>query len=153
MSEHRARVQWTRNGEFACATYSRSHEIAFEDGIRVPGTAAPGNIPKTAARTPGMDPEQAFVAALSSCHMLWFLHLACNAGFVVERYRDEAVGIMAKNAEGRVAITKVALKPSVAFSGRQPTCAEFEKLHHEAHEKCFIANSVKSEIALAPSIA
>jgi organic hydroperoxide reductase OsmC/OhrA len=153
MSEHRARVEWKRNGEFSYETYSRSHSIAFDGDIRVPGAAAPGNVPKTAPHVPGVDPEQTFVASLSACHMLWFLHLACRAGLIVERYTDDAVGVMMKNAEGRVAITQVRLAPEVGFSGKIPSDEEHRRLHHEAHEKCFIANSVKSEVIVSPTIA
>jgi organic hydroperoxide reductase OsmC/OhrA len=152
MSEHRAHVEWQRETQgFAYETYNRSHYWSFDD-IHVKATAASTNVPRAAGGTPGVDPEQAFVASLSSCHMLWFLHLACKAGYVVDRYADDAVGVMRKNAEGRVAITNVTLKPSVAFAGRQPTPAEHEKLHHEAHAQCFIANSVKSEVVCQPRI-
>jgi len=154
MSEYRATVEWRREtADFEYKTYNRSHALHFGNGNRVPGTAAPGNVPKTAIGAPGVDPEQAFVGSLSSCHMLWFLHLACEAGYTVDRYADDAVGLMTKNAEGRIAITEVRLSPAVLFSGRAPSPAEHEKLHREAHEKCYIANSVTSEIVLEPRIA
>ena len=149
MSEHRATVEWQRAGEFRYETYSRAHTLEF-DGIRVPGNAAPGNIPATVEPRPGVDPEQAFVAALSSCHMLWFLHLAHDARFVVERYRDEASGVLAKNAGGRLAMTQVTLRPVVTFTGTKPTPEQFAQLHEKTHQRCFIANSVTSEIILAP---
>src|SRR5690349_8813497 len=106
MSDHHASVEWRRTTpDFSYATYDRAHVLRFDGGIEVPAGAAPGNIPKTAPRAPGVDPEQAFVAALSSCHMLWFLHLACSAKLVVDRYTDRAVGVLAKNLQGKMAIT------------------------------------------------
>ena len=146
MSEHRATVEWQRSGEFRPETYSRCHVVRFDE-IAVPGTAAPGNIPSPALGGPGMDPEQAFVAALSACHMLWFLHLASQKKFVVERYVDEAVGVLDKTW-----VSKVTLKPAVTFSGNKPTEEEHEALHHRAHEKCFIANSVKTEVLVEPCL-
>jgi organic hydroperoxide reductase OsmC/OhrA len=145
MSEHRATVQWQRSGEFRYESYSRSHTLDF-DGITVPGNAAPGNIPPTVKTVGGVDPEQAFVAALSSCHMLWFLHLACQKRWVVERYVDEAVGVLDKTW-----ISRVTLRPKVTFSGKAPSPEEQRALHHAAHDKCFIANSVKSEVLVEPS--
>jgi organic hydroperoxide reductase OsmC/OhrA len=147
MSEHKATVEWQRQGDFAYETYSRMHELRFEDGISVPARAAPANIPATSPLAPGVDPEQGFVASLSSCHMLWFLHLAQTRRFVVERYVDEAVGTLDKTW-----MSKVTLRPRVTFSGKAPTPEEHEALHHKAHERCFIANSVKSEVVVEPSI-
>jgi organic hydroperoxide reductase OsmC/OhrA len=144
MSEHRASVEWQRSGEFRYETYSRAHTLQFES-IRVPGNAAPGNIPQTVVPQEGVDPEQAFVAALSSCHMLWFLHLACQRKWVVDRYVDEAVGVLEKTW-----ISRVTLRPRVTFSGRQPSADELSALHHAAHEKCYIANSVRTEISIEP---
>ena len=154
MSEHRATIDW-RRGEaaFSYETYSRSHWLRFEDGIEVPARAAPGNIPPTALDGPGVDPEQAFVASLSSCHMLWFLHLACRAGHVVERYVDEASGLLAKGANGRLAMTRVTLNPVVVFSGTGPNAEAYSALHHKAHEHCFIANSVTTEVVVQARIA
>ena len=154
MSEYKATVDWRRqSADFDHPTYNRNHTLAFEDGIRVPATAAPANIPPTAAGAPGVDPEQAFVASLSSCHMLWFLHLASRAGFVVDRYVDEASGVLEKNAEGRIAMTRVTLRPVVSFAGRTPTGEEHARLHEGAHDKCFIANSVKTEVLIQPRVA
>ena len=148
MSEHRATVEWSRDGrEFAYETYSRLHRWRFEGDITVPGRAAPGNIPKTSPLAPGVDPEQAFVASLSSCHMLWFLHLACQRKWTVERYVDDAVGVLDKTW-----MSKVTLRPAVSFSGRAPSDDEHRALHEQAHEKCFIANSVKSEVIVEPRI-
>jgi organic hydroperoxide reductase OsmC/OhrA len=154
MSEHRAIIEWRRETpDFDYLTYNRSHRLRFEGGIEVVASAAASNIPSSAVGAPGVDPEQAFVASISSCHMLWFLHLACQRKFVVERYTDEAVGLLAKNAEGREAVTRVTLRPRVSFSGTPPTESEHSALHSRAHERCFIANSVKSEIVLEPGIA
>ena len=146
MSEHRATVEWQRSGEFRYETYLRNHEIRF-DGIPVPGTAAPGNIPATAAGPAGVDPEQAFVASLSACHMLWFLALAAQRKWVVESYVDEAVGVLDKTW-----MSRVTLRPAVRFSGNSPSEAEHMALHHRAHEKCFIANSVKTEVIVEPCL-
>src|SRR5437660_1021818 len=105
------------------------------------------NRPRTVPPAPGVDPEQAFVASLSSCHMLWFLHLACNRKFVIERYVDEAVGVLDKDW-----MSQVTLRPRITFSGKAPSEEEHRALHEKAHEKCFIANSVKTEVRVEPSI-
>jgi organic hydroperoxide reductase OsmC/OhrA len=147
MSEHHATVEWSRDGQpFVYESYSRKHTLRF-DGVTAPGNAAPANIPRTVPPATGIDPEQTFVAALSSCHMLWFLHLACNRKFVIDRYVDEAVGVLDKDW-----ISKVTLHPVVTFSGKAPTDEEHRALHHKAHEKCFVANSVKSEVVVEPRI-
>ena len=153
MSDYRATVEWSLEGEFKYATYSRAHAIDFGNGVRLAGNAGQGNVPRTVPWTPGADPEQQFVASLSTCHMLWFLHLAHDAKFVVERYRDEASGVLAKNAEGRMAMTTVTLRPAVRFAGAAPTPEQFAQLHHRTHERCFIANSVKSEVIVEPRMA
>ena len=145
MSEHRATVEWQRSGEFRYESYSRSHVLKFAGSIEIPGSAAPANIPPTAPHGPGVDPEQAFVAALSSCHMLWFLHIASRAGWVVDRYVDDAVGILDKTW-----MSRVTLRPAVTFSGKAPSPEEQRALHEKAHEKCFIANSVKTEVRVEP---
>ena len=128
MSEYRATVEWQLKGEFNYATYSRAHAIDFGHGVQLSGNAGRGNVPATVQWTPGADPEQQFVASLSTCHMLWFLHLAHDAKFVVERYRDEASGVLAKNAEGRQAMTQVTLRPVVTFSGTKPTPEELQAI-------------------------
>ncbi|MGH8674562.1 MAG: OsmC family protein [Burkholderiales bacterium] len=153
MSEHRATIDWRlETAEFTYESYSRSHALTFDDGVRVPGAAAPANIPASAAGAPGVDPEQAFVAALSSCHMLWFLRLACNRKLKVARYHDEAVGVLEKRADGREAITRVTLRPVVSFGGSAPTPEQHAQLHEKAHERCFIANSVNSEVHIEPRL-
>jgi organic hydroperoxide reductase OsmC/OhrA len=148
MSEHHATVDWQRKGaEFAYETYPRSHELRFAHAS-VPGTAAPGNRPSTAEGAPGVDPEEAFVGALSSCHMLWFLHLACQKKWVVDRYLDEAVGVLDKTW-----VSRVTLRPVVSFSGAAPSPEEHQALHEKAHQRCFIANSVKTDVLVEPRIA
>jgi organic hydroperoxide reductase OsmC/OhrA len=151
VSLHQATVEWRRLGaDFDYKTYDRGHWLSFGDDIRVPGTAARANIPDTAPPTQGVDPEQAFVASISSCHMLWFLHLACTAKLVVDRYVDNASGLLEKNAEGKLAVTRVKLRPTVTFGGTQPDADQVRALHEKAHEKCYIANSVKTEILVEP---
>ena len=152
MSEHRATVEWQLQGEFRYETYSRAHRIDFGDGIAIGGTAAAANVPKTAPAVPGADPEQQFVAALSSCHMLWFLHLACRRNLIVARYRDEAVGVLGKDSAGKDAMVRVTLRPLVTFAGTPPSPQEHARIHEKAHERCFIANSVTSEVILEPRV-
>lgn len=147
MSEHRATVEWQRSGEFRHATYSRNYRVSFDNGITMTGRGAPENIPETSATGPGVDPEQAFVGSLSACHMLWFLALAAQKKWVVESYVDEAVGILDKTW-----MSKVTLRPAVTFSGNRPTEEEHAALHRRAHEKCFIANSVKTEVVVEPCL-
>jgi organic hydroperoxide reductase OsmC/OhrA len=145
MSEHHATIEWTRGAsEFRYETYSRAHEMRF-DGISVRANAAPGNVPPTVKPEAGVDPEQAFVASLSSCHMLWFLHIACRAGYVVDSYVDEALGVL-----DQTWMSRVLLRPRVRFSGKAPGAEEHLALHHKAHQKCFIANSVKTEVVIEP---
>jgi len=152
MSTYSAIIRWQRNGAaFTDQRYSRTHAWHFDGGAVVPGSSSPHTVPLPYSDAAAVDPEEAFVAALSSCHLLWFLHLTAKAGFVVDRYEDRADGVMARNAEGRLAMTLVTLRPNAAFAGeRQPTRAEVEALHHAAHEECFIANSVKSEVRCEP---
>jgi organic hydroperoxide reductase OsmC/OhrA len=146
VSEHRAAVEWKRSGEFRHETYSRNHLVRF-DGFELTGRASPENIPPTSATGPGVDPEQAFVGSLSACHMLWFLALAAQRKWIVESYVDEAVGVLDKTW-----MSRVTLRPVVAFSGRRPSEEEHKALHHRAHEKCFIANSVKTEVIVEPCL-
>ena len=152
MAEYKSVVVWSRDGAvFTDNRYSRGHRWLFDGGVEVPASSSPHVVPLPLSVEAAVDPEEAFVASLSSCHMLWFLSIAAKQGFVVESYRDEAVGVMAKDGAGKLAMTRVALRPEVRFSGdRQPTRAESEALHHEAHERCFIASSVKSEVLCEP---
>ena len=148
MADYRATIEWSLEpgGDFAHGRYSRGHTVTFAEHV-VPATASHHIVGKWAA--PGaVDPEEMLVASLSNCHMLTFLHMARLAGFVVTHYRDEAVGVMEKNAEGRMAVTRVTLHPAITYEGRRPTEVERDHLHHQAHEECFIANSVKTEIVV-----
>ena len=152
MSEHTAIVQWNREGAvFTDNRYSRGHRWVFDGGVEVPASSSPKVVRVPLSVEAAIDPEEAFVASLSSCHMLWFLSLAAKQGFVVDQYRDEAVGAIAKNADGKFAMTQVTLRPDVRFFGdKQPAAEELAALHHEAHEQCFIANSVKTEVRCEP---
>jgi len=151
MSEHSATIEWRRaTPDFSYRSYNRSHVLRFDSGIEVPGRASPVNVPSTVAQTPGVDPEEAFVAAISSCHMLWFLHVACTHKFTVDRYSDHAVGVLERDRDGKMSVTRVTLRPAVAFSGASPMSGRLAELHEEAHAQCFIANSVKTEILIEP---
>jgi organic hydroperoxide reductase OsmC/OhrA len=145
MSEHRATVAWSRDtDDFTYESYTRDHTWAFEGGTVVPASAATAYLGSAEC----VDPEEALVAALSSCHMLTFLAIAAKKRWVVDSYRDAAVGFMEKNAEGRLAITRVVLRPEIAFAGDAPDEAALARLHHLAHEQCFIANSVRTEVTV-----
>ena len=144
-------VVWSLDGgDFAANTYSRGHLWRFDGGIEVPGSSSPTVVPLPHSVEAAVDPEEAFVAALSSCHMLWFLDLARRAGLVVTRYEDTAEGEMTRIAKGRMAVTSVTLRPLIAFDGAPPDAGALDDLHHRAHENCFIANSVTTEITVEP---
>ena len=150
MSVHRATVDWTLGeGDFAKGRYSRLHTLGFEGGISVPGSASPAVVPAPWSSGEAVDPEAAFTAALSACHMLTFLDLARRAGFAISAYHDEAEGTLARVARGKMAVTRVVLRPVIAWAGdKRPTPEELDALHHEAHELCFIANSVTTEVVV-----
>lgn len=151
MATYQAQVSWRRSPaeRFIDSRYSRAHEWRFDGGVVVPASSAVHSVPLPYSKAENVDPEEALVAALSSCHMLTFLYLAAKARFVVDAYEDLAVGTMSKDARGRQAITAVLLAPKVSFCGAQaPTEADVERLHHEAHEQCYVANSVRSEISI-----
>lgn len=150
MSDYFATVEWRRNGAvFSDNRYSRAHVWRFDGGLTVPGSSSPHVVRAPYSDPAAVDPEEAFVASVSSCHMLWFLVLAVKAGLVVDSYTDEAVGVMEKNAQGKLAITRISLRPRIEFSGTKvPSAAELDALHHKAHEECFIANSVRTEITV-----
>lgn len=152
MSEYFATVEWHRNGEvFTDRKYSRGHQWSFDGGISVPASSSPHAVRFPYSVERAVDPEEALVAALSSCHMLTFLYLAARKNFLVDSYRDEAIGYMEKNSEGRLAITRVTLRPAIEFGGDAlPTAEDVKALHHAAHEECYIANSVKSEVHVEP---
>jgi organic hydroperoxide reductase OsmC/OhrA len=147
---YEARISWTRDGAaFTDQRYSRRHEWTFDGGVRVVASASPAVVPLPYSIAEAVDPEEALVACASSCHMLWFLSLAAKRGFVVDSYRDEAAGVMEKTQEGRLAITRITLRPAIEFSGEtRPTAEELAALHHAAHDQCFIANSLKSEVVV-----
>ena len=149
---HRANIVWRSDGAFGSGRYSRRHEWRFDGGAVVTASASPDVVPPPLSDPAGVDPEEALVAAVSSCHMLWFLSLAQNAKLSVEHYSDEAEGEMSRIASGRMAITKIILRPEISFAGRQPEVDELERLHHEAHERCFIANSIRSEVVVEPRL-
>jgi organic hydroperoxide reductase OsmC/OhrA len=150
MSVHRARVDWEMGeGDFAKGRYSRVHTIGFEGGISVRGSASPAVVPAPWSSGEAVDPEAAFTAALSACHMLTFLDLARRGGFTIAAYRDEAEGTLARVARGKLAVTRVVLRPVIAWSGdKRPSPEEVDALHHEAHELCFISNSVTTEVVV-----
>ena len=148
MSRHGAEIAWTSDGEFTAGSYSRAHDWRFDGGQKVRGSSSPSVVREPMSDPFGVDPEEALVASASSCHMLWFLDLARRAGFDVASYRDRAEGEMGKGADGRVMITRIALRPEIAFAGRQPSETELADLHHRAHDSCFIANSLKTEIVV-----
>jgi organic hydroperoxide reductase OsmC/OhrA len=148
LSTYRATVDWRCEGDFASRRYSRVHRISFDGALTVPGTAGPANVNPRYSMEGAMDPEQAFVASLSACHMLWFLDIAARAGFVAQTYRDAAEGVLAPGPAGKPVMTRVTLRPRIAWTGRAPTAEELAELHHQAHEECFIANSVTSEVVV-----
>lgn len=153
MHTYNATIRWSRGDDpFAKQQYSRGHRWEFDEGVTVPASASPHVVRKPWAVAAAVDPEEALVAALSSCHMLFFLSDASRDGFIVEHYEDPAVGEMDKDASGRVAITKVTIRPQVTFSGKPPSAAEFAALHASAHRQCFIANSVRSEVVIEPAM-
>ena len=150
MAEYLATVRWTRgDAAFLDQRYSRVHEWVFDGGVTVTASASPHVVPAPMSSAGAVDPEEAFVVAISSCHMLWFLSIAAKRGFVVDSYEDDAVGHMAKNDAGKVVFDKVTLRPRILFSGRTiPDQRAIDEVHHLAHEECFIANSVRTKIVV-----
>jgi organic hydroperoxide reductase OsmC/OhrA len=152
MANYEAQIVWQRqsNEPFVDSRYSRAHIWKFDGGVVVPASSAVHSVPLPYSKPENVDPEEAFVAAISSCHMLTFLYVAAKARFVVDAYQDRAVGTMSKDSQGRQAITAVVLAPEVMFSGtREPNDQIVAQLHHDAHEQCYVANSVRSEISVA----
>jgi organic hydroperoxide reductase OsmC/OhrA len=149
---HTATVLWERGEQpFLDRRYSRRHLIRFDGGAEVPGSSSPTVVRPPLSDPAAVDPEELFIASLATCHMLWFLDIVSRRGFRVDRYEDEAEGVMEKDAQGKVAITRVTLRPAVAFSGdKLPTRDEIESLHHQAHQECFIASSVKTDVRCEP---
>ena len=152
MSEHLATIAWSRGDQaFTDNRYSRAHDWRFDGGAVVRGSSAPTSGAVPMSDPAAVDPEEAFVASLASCHMLWFLSIAAQHKFCVDRYVDAATGVMARNDQGKMAMTVVTLRPQVQFSGAQlPTRLQIDQMHHAAHEECFIANSVKTEVRCEP---
>ena len=148
MSQYTAVITWERNQSvFTDNRYSRGHRWSFDGGIEVPASASPHVVPLPLSVSAAVDPEEAFVAALASCHMLWFLFIAAKQGFLVESYRDEAIGVIAKNADGKLAMSQVTLHQAVVLArNTRHSAAQHEGMHHEAHEQCFIASSVKTDV-------
>ena len=147
MTEHRASVEWRASGRFRDDRYSRAHALRFDGGAELRGSSSPAVVPEPMSDPAGVDPEEMLVASAAACHMLWFLGLAREGGFDVASYSDEAVGTMGR-LEGRVAITRIVLRPKVEFTGTGPDSAGLAAIHHAAHERCFIANSLKTEITV-----
>jgi organic hydroperoxide reductase OsmC/OhrA len=153
--EYKATVTWKRpDGEaFTDLKFSRGHQWSFDGGVTVPGSSSPLSVKVPYSRADAVDPEEALVAALSSCHMLTFLYFAAKGGYVVDSYVDDAVGVMTKNARGKLFVSKTTLRPRITFSGaKQPCAAQLDGLHNHAHEECYIANSVLTEVVVEAAI-
>lgn len=153
MSGHEATIEWSRGDQaFTDRRYSRAHVWRFDGGAVVPGSSAPASVPVPMSDPAAVDPEEAMIASLSSCHMLWFLALAVGAGLTVDRYADAASGELGHDDQGRRYLAVVVLRPVTVFSGRQPDQAELDALHHAAHERCDMANSVRSRIVIEAAL-
>lgn len=151
MHRYQATIRWDRGEQpFVDNRYSRGHEWEFDGGAKVAASSSPLSVPLPMSVAENVDPEEALVAATSSCHMLWFLSLAGRAGLIVDRYVDPAFGVMEKNSEGKMAITRIVLRPQIVFSGVLPSAEQLAQMHHAAHENCYIANSLKAEIVVEP---
>jgi organic hydroperoxide reductase OsmC/OhrA len=150
MSTYTATIRWSAKPDehYAKGQYSRAHEWAFDGGVVTPASASPHIVPAPWSDAGGVDPEEAFIASLSSCHMLFFLDFARRAGFAVESYVDEAEGELGKREDGRMAMTSVTLRPQVEWVGEAPDAASLAELHHKAHDACFIANSVTCPVTV-----
>lgn len=151
MSEYFAKINWLRGDAelYIDKKYSRGHSWSFDGGAIVQASSSPHIVPLPYSVEENIDPEEAFVASLSSCHMLFFLSIAAKSNYVVDEYQDNAVGKMGKDSDGKISMTKVTLYPEIRFSGdQQPTLEQIEKMHHQSHEQCFIANSVKTEVVI-----
>ncbi|MGK5075168.1 OsmC family protein [Janthinobacterium sp. ZB1P44] len=149
MHQFFATVAWQRDGQdFAGQRYSRGHEWQFDGGLTVPASSSPLSVPLPMSVAANIDPEEALVAATSSCHMLFFLSLAAQRGYVIDDYRDDAVGELGKNAQGRLAMTRIVLRPRIAFAGTPLAPEALAALHHDAHERCYIANSLTADVVV-----
>src|SRR6266705_5497110 len=149
MSEYKATIKWQRTSpDFLKGKYSREHTWTFDGGVTVPASSSPSVVPVPYSNPAHVDPEEAFVASISSCHMLTFVYLAGKRGFQMDSYEDEAVGVLTKNEKGAPWVSLVTLHPKIIYSGgKQPSAADEKQLHHLAHEQCYIANSIKTEVA------
>lgn len=152
MPSHTATVEWSRGSQsFLDNRYSRAHVWIFDGGARIHASSSPHVVRIPFSEPANVDPEEAYVAALSSCHMLWFLSIAAGRGFRVDSYHDEPIGHMARNANGKHWVSRVQLRPEIVFSGpARPDRIEIEQMHHAAHEECFLANSVRTEVLVCP---
>lgn len=153
MATYRATAEWTLEdgGDFPKGRYSRGHTVTFGSGFQAPGTASAHVVGNKWSVPGAVDPEEMLVAAINTCHMLSFLHIVREAGFVVTHYRDEAVGVMTRNDAGEMWVSQVTLRPEITYEGRQPTAAERHAMHEKAHHICFIANSVRTKIVVEES--
>lgn len=153
MSEHTARIVWSLGeGEaFTSNRYSRAHHWHFDGGVEVPASSSPLSVPVPMSDASAVDPEEALVAATSACHMLWFLALAARKGIAITRYEDDAVGHMGPDGDGRTAMTEIILRPRLSFeAGIEPDASVLEALHHDAHEACYIARSLRCPVRVEP---
>ena len=149
MHQFFATVAWQRDGQdFAGQRYSRGHEWQFDGGLTVPASSAPLSVPLPMSVAANIDPEEALVAATSSCHMLFFLSLAAQRGYVIDDYRDDAVGELGTNAQGRLAMTRIVLRPRIDFAGTPPSPEALAAMHHDAHACCYIANSLTADVVV-----
>jgi len=151
ISKFFATINWSRrkNEKYTDSKYSRAHNWCFDGGLVIPASSSPHIVPLPYSVEENIDPEEAFVASLSSCHMLFFLSIASKRKYVVDTYQDKAIGIMKKNSNGNIYISKVTLRPEIKFYGnRTPDVNEVKEIHHSSHEQCFIANSVKTEVVI-----
>lgn len=150
MHTYEATVSWKKGDQnFSDNRYSRAHIWRFDGGAQVAASSSPLSVPEPMSVAANVDPEEALIAATSSCHMLFFLSFAARGGFVVDDYVDRAVGVMEKGSDGKIAITRITLRPAIRFSGeRHPTAHELADLHHRSHDACYIANSIKAEVTV-----
>lgn len=149
MSEYRAQIAWQRDNDeqFIDNKYSRGHQWHFDGGITVPASSSPHIVPLPYSIEDNVDPEEAFIASISSCHMLFFLSIAAKNKFIVDHYIDNAIGLMAKDTDGNIAMTQVTLRPEIKFFGeKQPSIEKLQAMHHQSHQQCFIANSIKTVV-------
>ncbi len=153
MHQYQAQIHWQRGDQiFTDNLYSRAHDWQFDGGLTVPASSSPLSVALPMSVAGNVDPEEALVAAASSCHMLFFLWLAAKQGFTVDQYTDLAIGVMEKDERGKISITRITLRPKIIFSGsKQPDTKELASLHHHSHEDCYIANSLRAEIFIEAS--